>query len=236
MNKIILSYNLLLTTTVMVAGLVAAQTGNDRVFALLFLPMVLFFARRLFIKTPTPALLAAQGLLPYSEHNDLITMNSANYPTAGNSGNYPLIDPESGQVIDPEVLTESQVDDVNRRLFLKLIGTAGLATFTFSLFTKKTHAAFFGSIPGPGTVALKDSQGNKIDPAEKQPTDGYEVTEIDDSATPSYYGFVHKDGAWYITREDATGGFRYANGSSNFSNSWSNRASLTYDYFDAVFN
>ncbi len=94
--------------------------------------------------------------------------------------------------------------------------------------------AFLGSVPGPGTVAIKDSSDAKIDPAIKSPTDSYGVTEIDDS-TPAYYGFVNKEGAWYITREDSTGSYRYYKGTNNFSANWSGRASLTYNYFDAIF-
>lgn len=125
--------------------------------------------------------------------------------------------------------------DPQRRAFLKIIGSAGTSLFLLSIFTKRAQAAFFGSVPGPGTVALKDTLGVQIDPAEKRPTDGYNVTEIDDSSSPIYYGYVNKDGAWFIMKEDSSGAYRYAKGSSNFSTNWTNRASLSYDYFDAVF-
>jgi hypothetical protein len=84
-------------------------------------------------------------------------------------------------------------------------------------------------------VALKDSQGNQIDPSEKGPTDGYSISEIDDDALPSYYGFVDKDGRWYISKEDSAGSYRYTKGNSSFSTNWGNRAALTYDYFDVIF-
>jgi hypothetical protein len=91
-------------------------------------------------------------------------------------------------------------------------------------------------MPGPGTIAIKNSDGDTIDPAEKQPTDGYTITEVDDSSpTASYYGFVHKNGAWYITKEDAAGSYRYAKGASLFSTGWTGRTGLSYDYFDNVF-
>jgi len=49
--------------------------------------------------------------------------------------------------------------DIDRRAFLKLIGTAGMSLFLFSMFTKKAEAAFFGSVPGPGILkGLKRSQ------------------------------------------------------------------------------
>ncbi len=138
-------------------------------------------------------------------------------------------DPLTPTVIDP------LVSDNNRRIFLKLIGSSGAMLFFMAIFSKQAHAAFFGSMPGPGTLALKNSDGDVINPAEAQPTDGYEISEIDDSGTDSYYGFVHQNGAWYITKESSTGAYRYAKGISSFSTSWALRTTLAYDYFDTVF-
>ena len=98
--------------------------------------------------------------------------------------------------------------DENRRMFIKFIGSAGVTVFLFSMFTKRAQAAFFGSIPGPGTVALKDTNDVRIDPAVEHPTDSYRLAELDDS-TPSYYGFVNQGGAWFILREGATGTYKY---------------------------
>lgn len=125
--------------------------------------------------------------------------------------------------------------DIDRRMFLKLIGSAGISMFMLAIFTKKAQGAFFGSVPGPGTVAIKNSAGIQIDPATDHPTDGYNITEIDDATLPSYFGFVNKDSAWYIMREDSSGAYRYAKGSTLFSTNWTGRAALTYDYFDSVF-
>jgi len=127
-------------------------------------------------------------------------------------------------------------EDAKRRQFLKILGGGGISlVFMLFFMPQKASAAFFGSTPGPGIIGLKDSAGNKIDPAEKAPTDGYNISQIDDAALPSYYGFVHKSGAWYISKEDNTGAYRYAAGLTNFSTNWINRASLTYNYFDLVF-
>ncbi len=104
-----------------------------------------------------------------------------------------------------------------------------------AMFTKKAQAAFFGSVPGPGTVAIKNSAGVQIDPAEAHPTDGYEITEIDDTSSPAYYGFLKKNGYWYIMKEDSTGAYRYSKGTTAFTTNWTNRASLTYDYFNSIF-
>lgn len=128
--------------------------------------------------------------------------------------------------------------DPERRKFLKLIGAAGGSLFLMSIFTKKAEASFFGSMPGPGTIAIKNSSGTLIDPSEKHPTDGYNITEIDDSGVDTYYGYINKDGAWYIQKELSTGAYRYVKGTSDFTNAttgWPNKLNLTYDYFNDIF-
>jgi hypothetical protein len=142
---------------------------------------------------------------------------------------------DSQTTIQPEIIENPDVTDINRRLFLKLVGGAGVSVFMMSLFTDKAHASFFGSMPVPGAMTVKDSTGAAIDPAEKQPTDGYEISEIDDATSPAYYGFVHKTGAWYISREEANGSYRYSKGPTDFPAGWAARTTLTYDYFDNTF-
>ncbi len=128
------------------------------------------------------------------------------------------------------------VDDQQRRRFLKLVGGTSLSLILMSLVNpKQAGAAFFGSVPGPGTVAIKNAAGAKIDPAEKQPTDGYKISQVDDTTYPAYYGFVDATGAWYIMKEDSSSNYRYTKGASAFSTAWTNRASQTYDYYDAIF-
>lgn len=139
-------------------------------------------------------------------------------------------------IIPDKIKTIKNPDyDPERRKFLKLIGAAGGSLFLMTIFTKKAEASFFGSMPGPGSVAVKNISGNVIDPAEKKPTDGYNITEIDDSGADTYYGFVNKEGAWFIQKETSTGTYRYIKGSSDFATSWTGRTGLTYDYFNVVF-
>jgi hypothetical protein len=147
-----------------------------------------------------------------------------------------LINEVSGEEVDGDNFSTQGIKDVDRRQFLKLLGGSSLGIIAMTMFfPQKASAAFFGSVPGPGVVAIKDSSGNQIDPAEKGPTDGYRVSEIDDASTPSYYGFVDKDSNWYIAKEDSSGSYRYVKGDSSFSTNWTNRASLSYDYFDTIF-
>lgn len=143
--------------------------------------------------------------------------------------------------VPPPVVTSTEkrenvgISDIDKRAFLKLIGGAGLTLFFFSIFNKKAEGLFFKSLPGPGRVSLEDTLGNKIDPTQAQPTDGYRISEIDDNDI-TFYGFTNKDGAWFIMRGDTdTGSFRYSRGNSNFPGNWSNRENLKYDYFSNVF-
>lgn len=56
------------------------------------------------------------------------------------------------------------------------------------------------------------------------------------SGPVTYNGYLDRDGRWYITEQNTTTGtFRYAKGSSNYSNNWDNRAGLSYGYFNEVF-
>jgi len=207
MKKLIIYFNFIIVTTMVITGFVGASTLPQLTAAIVFFPLALYF-----------------WLLVIPKKNTAIV--------------FPVVVPQKdGKVIKLKKVKEGKID-FNRRTFLKLAGTAGVTVFLFSIFTKRAHGAFFGSIPGPGTVSLKDSTGAVIDPAIKTPTDGYKINQLDDSS-PAYYGFTNKDGAWFIMKEDATtGDYRYAKGSSDFTNAttgWPNRAALTYDYFENVF-
>ncbi len=143
-----------------------------------------------------------------------------------------------------EINEEDQVVVANnqRRKFLKLMVTAGLGT-TFLLLAgrRKAEAAFFGSVPGTGTIGVKDVAGNKIDPAVKSPTDGFGVTEISNASYPYYFGFVHYNGVdWYILKQESTGAFSYAskynNSSTNYATAWTTKAStLVYGTYSNAF-
>ena len=136
-----------------------------------------------------------------------------------------------------EVKEQPVVRDEAKRKFLRLVASTGIGVFVLSFFgVKKAQAAFFGSVPGPGVVGMKDSTGTKIDPAIKSPTDGYGIMNVDNASYPGYYGFVNKTGAWYILRENPQNTFLYAKGSSSFSSNWTGRSGLTYASFDTTFS
>ena len=55
-------------------------------------------------------------------------------------------------------------------------------------------------------VEIVDEDGNQITSfgggTEIQDTlDTYKISDIDADASPNYYGFLRKDGAWYIIKE-----------------------------------
>ena len=135
-----------------------------------------------------------------------------------------------------EVISEETTESVDKskRKFLKIAAGTSLATAVmFFLNKQKAGAAFFGSVPGPGTVAIKDTSGNKVDIAQKQPLDGYNISDLDTAGATQYFGFVNKDGAWYILQVNSDNSIRYAKGPSTYS--WSARASQSYGVFSDVF-
>lgn len=206
MKKILIYYNFVIVSVIVVAGFLTAGSITQLVVAILFFPLLAYFAIKVFPRSSRAVNLPTEA--------KVVVLNKETMPEVAK-------------------LKKAGVD-IDRRAFLKLIGTAGLSLFMFSLFTKRAEAAFFGSVPGPGTVSIKDSAGNKIDPAEKKPTDGYNITDVDDSS-PAYYGFLNKSGAWFIQKEGTSGDYRYAKGASSYATNWTGRAGLTYDYFDNVF-
>lgn len=211
-NRILIIYSFFICLFLTVIGIFSAKNTNQLLTSFIYLPLIFYFGTKMlhFIKPST--------------HKTVVKKKKSSLPA---------VSTDKEKAIVPEIVPG--VADNDKRLFLKLIGSSGVSLLLMALFTKKAQAAFFGSVPGPGVVAIKDSAGNKIDPAEKNPTDGYEITEIDDSSSPAYYGFVKKTGAWYIMEEDSTGAYRYAKGDSLFSVAWEGKELLTYGYFNNVF-
>lgn len=67
-----------------------------------------------------------------------------------------------------------------------------------------------------------------------------ECSEVDETGTDKYYGFMNFDGSGYILKEianlDGTKSYRYARtDSGDFAGSWTGRALLTYGTYAAVF-
>ena len=209
-KQIILLYGLFICLVLTLVGVFSAKNFEQLLSSFVYLPLIFYFASQLLNK----------GLFKSKTNPDQKRRS-----------------PQKAVLVPTSVTTEEgfQIADNDKRLFLKLIGSAGFSLLFMAMFTKKAQPSFFGSVPGPGVVAVKNIAGEKIDPAEAHPTDGYEVAEIDDATSPAYYGFLKKTGAWYIMKEDSAGAYRYTKGTTSFSTNWTGRAGLTYDYFNSIF-
>lgn len=55
-------------------------------------------------------------------------------------------------------------------------------------------------------------------------------------AAVTYWGFLNRFGDYYIMEQNtAAGTWRYFYGRGSYTTAWSQRESLDYDYFDAIF-
>lgn len=65
----------------------------------------------------------------------------------------------------------------------------------------------------------------------------YKPADTDEQESVKYYGYLAKDGSWFIMREsgsDERKRYRYASGKGNFEESFNNRKKIDYDYIDKV--
>ncbi len=125
------------------------------------------------------------------------------------------------------------ITDINKRAFLKLVGATGLSFFLISIFGRRVESLLVGqnTIQTPSTPSVSQFTAS----ASASPTDGYNISEINDGLV-GYYGFINKEGAWFIMQADTnTGSYRYTKGESNFPGNWKKRENLKYDYFFKVF-
>lgn len=128
-----------------------------------------------------------------------------------------------------------EVADIDKRTFLKLIGTAGLTFFIFSILGRRAEYALYnkGILPSMSGVTppTDPSSGGSLTSAQ-----GYKITEVDDTGSTAYYGFVNSSGSWFIMKQDQNAtSFRYAGGNSNFTQGWKDRKNLKYDYYYNLF-
>ena len=95
-----------------------------------------------------------------------------------------------------------------------------------------------GSVVAKNTV-IYDELGNAVTLLSKDDVlDCYQISDIDEaSATVTYIGAIDRAGNWYINKIDETSGTtsRFIKGTSDYTTNWTNRASLTYDYFNIIF-
>lgn len=213
--KKILKYSLFtLASFVVIAAFLLSQSYSQLGVAIVLYPIIIFFAYKLFIN---------KGEIP-----QIATINVPHAKSTAKTAVEKL-------GIQEETSGFAGITDSDKRDFLKMIGAAGISFVLFSIFNRK-QPLFFGGSNEPGRTTLEDTSGKKINPAMEQPTDSYIISEIDESYI-SYYGFINKEGGWFIMREDPdNGSFRYTKGDSDFSGNWTGRENQNYDYYHNVFN
>ena len=206
--SLLMIFNIFSTSILFISSVSFAHSLTDVLISILYLPLPLYFFTTI-----------------VGWYRKITENNQAQPKITKVKSNVTAVSPVSSTNVD-----------LDRRRFLKILGGTGISIFLMSLLNpKQAGAAFFGSVPGPGTISIKDASGIKINPAEKQPTDGYKISQIDDTNYPYYYGYVNSTGAWYIMSEDVDSNYRYTKGDSGFAANWTIRASLTYGYFDSIF-
>lgn len=193
---------------VVIAAFITATNFIQLALAVLLYPILMFFAYKMYTAKQKPV---SEKVLTTEEN----------------------IQTEAGTKKPAERIV---ISDIDKRVFLKLIGSAGIFIFLFSLFNKKAENMFYKSLPDSGKAYFdkKEPPSGKAG-AVTQPTDEYGISEVDNGET-SYYGYTKLGGAWYIMKVDnATSSFRYVKGDKNFPASWKDRQKLKYDYFGNVF-
>lgn len=216
--RILLNYlSFIVACWVVLVAFITAQTYLQLAGAVLLFPLIVYFIFKIFPRKARR----------HSKRAETAAQQSAAVQPMAKSAE--KIGIESRSI---------SISDIDKRVFLKLIGGAGVALFLFSIFNKRAENTLFKNLApsqAPGAVSIQDNAGNKINPAQTQPTDGYRISEIDDDVI-SFHGFTNKDGAWYIMKGSAeSGAFRYVIGSSNFPENWTKRKNLRYDYYSNVF-
>lgn len=86
---------------------------------------------------------------------------------------------------------------------------------------------------GTNTAGVTTANRLKVENVSlNNPLEGYEISDIDETADPSYYGFINKDGNYYILRiNDGSGTVRYSAGTEDYTTAWGNKPLESYDYF-----
>lgn len=195
----------IIATLFVIATFITATNFTQLAIAVLLYPVLMFFAYKMYTHKPKPS-------------TEKVLVEEA--------------ETETGTKKPAERIV---ISDVDKRVFLKLIGSAGVFLFLFSLFNKKAENMFYKSLPERGRSFFDKKEAGTGAATVAQPTDEYGITEIDNGEN-SYYGYTKLGGAWYIMKVDSeTNSFRYVKGSSNFPKSWKSRDKLKYDYFGNIF-
>lgn len=204
---LLVNFSFVMALGVVVATFITAKTYTQLGVAIILYPLLAFFAYKAFENSIwRPSLKKPQAAMQHTA----VSARVEDFKKEGVS-----------------------VADIDKRLFLKVIGTTGLSFFLISIFGRRAESLLFGQ--NLGTAPASVPSAGKTAAATPSPTDGYTISEVDDGIV-GYYGFINKDSAWFIMKRDTdNGSFRYTEGTSKFPDNWKNRENLKYDYFHNVF-
>ncbi|MDO8619455.1 MAG: hypothetical protein Q7R49_05970 [Candidatus Daviesbacteria bacterium] len=215
-------FSFLVACMVVIMTFVTARTYTQLSMAIILYPMLAYLAYKI---------LPYDWKHTYKKYVDTkptlpdVSVNSATVSQTTETA-------ETTETIEKQPL---EISDINKRVFLKLIGGTGISFFLISLFSQKAQAFLFGQNLSQGSSLAGNPANVNPNPITASPTDGYNISEVDDSII-SYYGFINKDGQWFIMKGDTnTGSFRYTKGKSNFPDNWNKREGLKYDYYQNIF-
>lgn len=95
-----------------------------------------------------------------------------------------------------------------------------------------TLSSILTTLGSQATATKQDSLIGLIDPTAK-----YNIANTDTASTVQYFGFLDKDGNWYILKNDGAGTYTYCSGlaASSYATAWTGRIGLTYVTFDSAF-
>ena len=215
MRKIILYCSFVITGLVVITGFITATSYTQLAVAILLYPLLIYFTFKTFPRKTY--------IDPLKKQVTSIIQTSSVKPVAE---------------IAEETKKENTIgiSDINKRAFLKLIGATGFSFFLISIFGRKIESLLFNGqnlLQKPASIGTP--QETKADISKTSPTDGYNISEVDDNVI-SYYGFINKEGHWFIMKGDTDNGtFRYVRGKLDFPGNWKRRQGLDYDYFYQVF-
>ncbi len=62
----------------------------------------------------------------------------------------------------------------------------------------------------------------------------FQASDLDEDSDPQYYGCLSDEGRWVIIKKTTAGAVRYCYGADSYTTNWTNRASLTYSYYNEM--
>lgn len=82
---------------------------------------------------------------------------------------------------------------------------------------------------------LRTTDGQVIyQESDMNPTNQYSIADLDTGGATQYFGYIDKDGKWYIMQLTGTQA-RYFAGTVDYAANWANRAALAYQHFNLIF-